>query len=114
MLARRRGGALARQPLDGLALRTSWVGLVLGRVKDEPLPHDGEAPFGRAAMPDTPDYLVTARASHPLSRRLDEPEPVPARRTDSAWPLRCSESRTPASWRRAWFDYVRESGNDLA
>lgn len=83
-------------------------------MKDEPLPHKGEALRRRAATPDTPNYLVTARAVNPLSRHVDDAEPVRDRRDSPAFQARSSELRTPASWRRAWFDYVRESGNDLA
>ena len=65
-------------------------------------------------MPDTPTYLVTARAVNPLAQRLDDPEPLPGlvattRRSTST----AAEPHTPTSYRRAWFDYVRESGHDL-
>ncbi len=62
-------------------------------------------------MPDTPNYLVTARAVNPLAQSIDDPEPRPARRDTPPSLLRCSPLRTPASYRRAWFDYVRESGD---
>ena len=63
-------------------------------------------------MSDTPDYLVTARAVNALARSIDDPEPRKARRERSPHVISCSALRTPASYRRAWFDYVRESGDD--
>jgi hypothetical protein len=65
-------------------------------------------------MSDTPAYLVTARAVNPLARCIDDLERGPHRRDLSPFIVRCSELRTPATYRREWFDYVRESGNDLA
>ena len=63
-------------------------------------------------MPDTPDYLVTARSVNPLAQFVDSPEPLPVRRDPSPFIVRSSPLRTPVSYRRAWFDYVREAGND--
>ena len=63
-------------------------------------------------MSDTPDYLVTARAVNALARSIDESEPRKVRREPSPHVIGCSPMRTPASYRRAWFDYVLESGDD--
>ena len=63
-------------------------------------------------MPDTPDYLVTARSVNPLSRSLDDAEPRPVRHDLAPFRTDRSPLRTPASFRRAWFEYVRESSDD--
>lgn len=65
-------------------------------------------------MSDTPTYLVTARAASPLARCIDDGEPRAHRRNEPPSARAHSELRTPAAFRREWFAYVRESGNDLA
>ena len=63
-------------------------------------------------MFETPDYLVTARAVNALARSIDDPEPRKVRREPLPHVTSCAPVRTPAAYRRAWFDYVRESGDD--
>lgn len=65
-------------------------------------------------MSDTPTYLVTARAASPLARCVDDVEPRAHRRNEPPFAEANPKQRTPASFRREWFAYVRESGNDLA
>ena len=64
-------------------------------------------------MNDNPLYLVTARAANPLAKWIEGIEQPAPRRDPSPFVDRASEVHTPASYRREWFDYVCETGNDL-
>lgn len=62
-------------------------------------------------MPNTPIYLVTARPMREFARQIDQFEPLRLRfdRTQMDGGGRVASITT--NWRRAWFDYLRESGN---
>lgn len=65
-------------------------------------------------MNDRPTYLVTARAANPLAKWIEGIEHPAPRRDLPRFVDRESTVRTPASYRREWFDYIRDTGDDLA
>jgi len=62
-------------------------------------------------MPNTPIYLVTARPMREFARQIDEFEPLRLRSDRTQLDGAGLVPRTRTSWRRAWFEYLRESGN---